>query len=106
MRTLSKVILLAVACVACEKEDQVEPVNTCPQTTGTLRVKNNSLHTVQRILVNGANHGSLDPGEERFFEKSPGDYTIQLVGLSGGSGCSAATVHIAACTVEGLSCSY
>ncbi len=72
---------------------------------GTLTLTNKSLTTVQRIMINGVNYGSLDPGNKKSIELTPGTYDWQLVGLSGGTGCSAAKVNIVACEDQGYSCS-
>ncbi len=102
--------LIAAFATGCQKEDEVTPSSglnsDCGSSTGSIYVHNSSLHTVQRILIEGANAGSLDPGEERYIEKVPGVYTVQLIGISGGPGCSPAEVHVAACSVDGISCSY
>ena len=73
--------------------------------TGTLQLTNKSLSTVQRIMINGVNYGSLDPGETENIELTPGVYAWQLVGISGGSGCSMAAVTITECDTQAFSCS-
>jgi len=72
---------------------------------GTLSVENRSLNTVQRLMINGVNYGSVDPGETLDVELNPGVYEWQLVGLSGGTGCSAAVVTINECETSSFSCS-
>lgn len=72
---------------------------------GTLSVENKSLNTVQRLMINGVNYGSIDPGKTKEVELTPGTYAWQLVGLSGGSGCSPAVANIAKCETSSFSCS-
>jgi len=72
---------------------------------GTLSLENKSISTVQRIMIDGVNYGSLDPGETKDIELAPGQHLWQLEGLSGGSGCSAAYVIIVECETSSYSCS-
>ena len=71
---------------------------------GTLSISNKSHNTVQKLMINGVNYGTLDPGETKDVELSPGMYMWQLVGISGGTGCSAAAVTITECDTQGFSC--
>ena len=77
----------------------------CSSGKGTLELTNNSLLTVQTIMINGVSYGTLDPGAEKSIDLSPGVYTWQLVGLAGGTGCSAATVTITECDTQAFKCS-
>lgn len=72
---------------------------------GTLSLENKSLSAVQRIMIDGVNYGSLDPGETQEIELAPGQHLWQLEGLSGGSGCTAAYVIIQECETSAYSCS-
>jgi hypothetical protein len=72
---------------------------------GTLEVTNSSLSTVQKLMINGVNYGSLDPGEKKSVDLTPGPYVWQLVGISGGTGCSAAEVNITECQTSTFKCS-
>lgn len=72
---------------------------------GRLSVSNTSVNTVQRIMIDGTNYGSLDPGNKKEFEFEPGKYTVQLVGISGGTGCSASIVTVVKGETHGVSCS-
>jgi hypothetical protein len=72
---------------------------------GYLKLTNNSLNTVQRIMIDGVNYGSLDPGESKSISLPAGEHEFQQVGISGGSGCSAAKVIIIECETQGFSCS-
>ena len=92
---------------SCTK-DEVEPPVTQPPppATGVLRCTNTSLHTVQRILLNDTNYGTLDPGEYRDYALAPGHWTLQFVGLSGGTGCIQSSFNIAAGQSIGRGCSY
>ena len=74
-------------------------------TMGTLELTNKSIGTVQRIMIDGVNYGSLDPSESKEISLAPGEHTFQQVGISGGSGCSEAKVIIVAGQTSGFSCS-
>src|SRR5271157_4470392 len=71
---------------------------------GTLSLTNKSSNTVQRIMINGVNYGTIDPGDKKDIKLVPGVYSWQLVGLYGGTGCSGAEVTITACVTQGFSC--
>ncbi len=71
---------------------------------GTLSLKNKSHSTVQKIMINGVSYGTIDDGETKEIKLVPGIYTWQLVGISGGTGCSAAVVTIVECTTQSFSC--
>ncbi|MBC8319210.1 MAG: hypothetical protein H8E34_00645 [Bacteroidetes bacterium] len=72
---------------------------------GTLKLTNKSLNTVQKIMIDGVNHGTIDPGEEKEISLAAGEHDFQQVGISGGTGCSAASVIIIECETTGFSCS-
>jgi hypothetical protein len=86
--------------ISCKKS--TEP--GCEKDTGTLCLTNGSLNTVQRIMINGVNYGSLDPGGHKDIELTPGTYNVQQKGISGGGGCSAFSVNIVACVLQAYSC--
>lgn len=71
---------------------------------GTLQLTNKSINTVQRVMIDGVNYGSIDPGEKKDFKLAPGQHVFQQTGLSGGSGCSIAYVIIVECETSGFSC--
>jgi hypothetical protein len=71
---------------------------------GTLKLTNNSSNTVQRAMIDGVNHGSIDPGQSKEIKLAAGQHDWQLVGISGGTGCSAAKVTIVECQTTGFSC--
>jgi hypothetical protein len=71
---------------------------------GTLELTNSSHSTVQKIMINGVSYGTIDPGEVKSIELTPGVYMWQLQGLSGGTGCSAAAVTITECDTQGFKC--
>jgi hypothetical protein len=77
----------------------------CSSGMGTLKLRNNSVNTVQRVMIDGVNYGTLDPGEEGSYELAPGTHEFQQVGLSGGTGCTPATVIIQECKTSSYSCS-
>ncbi|HOJ25421.1 MAG TPA: hypothetical protein PK081_09200 [Bacteroidales bacterium] len=72
---------------------------------GYLKLTNNSNNTVQRMMIDGINYGSLDPGESESISLPAGEHEFQLVGISGGAGCSPAKVIIVECETQGFSCS-
>lgn len=103
MLVLASFILLLSACVV---DDETQP-SGCTSSLGTLRVTNKSLHTVQKIRINGINYGTIDPGDSDEIDLTPGTYEVEIIGISGGSGCqNPSTVNIKACVTQGISCSY
>jgi len=72
---------------------------------GTLSIENKSHNTVQKIMINGADYGTLDPGETKDIDLNPGVYEWQVIGIDGGTGCSPAIVTIAECETSAFSCS-
>ena len=72
---------------------------------GDLKLTNKSINTVQRIMIDGVNYGTLDPGESEIISLRAGEHEFQQVGISGGSGCSSAKVIIIECETQGFSCS-
>jgi len=82
---------------SCKKEDKCDGM-------GTLKLSNNSLNTVQRLMVDGVNHGTIDPGESKEISLAPGEHDFQFVGISGGTGCSTAKVIIVECKTSGFAC--
>jgi hypothetical protein len=73
---------------------------------GTLELTNKSISTVQQLMVDGINYGTIDPGESKEIELAPGEHDFQQVGISGGTGCSAASVIIVECKTSSFSCSH
>jgi len=71
---------------------------------GTLSLKNASLNTVQKIMVDGVNYGTLDPGEHKDISLAAGEHEFQFVGISGGNGCCPAKVIIVECKKTGFQC--
>lgn len=74
-------------------------------TMGTLRLTNKSISTVQRIMIDGINYGTIDPDESKDISLAPGTHVFQQVGISGGGGCSEASVIIVAGRTSAFSCS-
>jgi len=105
-----KLFLLAMPFLflaSCDPDDDDNATPNPPTcSTGTLRCTNTSSNTVQRIMISGTNYGSLDPGETRSIDLAPGSWSLQFVGISGGSGCSASTFNIAACQSVSRGCSH
>ncbi len=73
---------------------------------GTLKLTNKSLSTVQKIMIDGVNYGTIDPDESKEIDLAPGEHEFQQVGISGGTGCSAATVIIVECKTSAFECKY
>lgn len=71
---------------------------------GYLKLTNTSTGTVQRIMIDGINYGSLDPGESKSISLPAGEHEFQQVGISGGAGCSPAKVIIVECETQGFEC--
>jgi hypothetical protein len=84
---------------SCKKEEQCK---TSRQ--GILKLTNGSLNTVQRVMIDGVNYGTIDPGESKESSLAAGSHEFQQVGISGGTGCSAAKVIIVECETEGYQC--
>ena len=86
---------------SCEPTDAADDCDGM----GTLKLTNKSLSTVQKVMIDGVNWGSIDPGESKEAKLAPGTHSFQLVGISGGTGCGVASVIIVACKTTGFSCS-
>lgn len=71
---------------------------------GTLSVTNSSDNTLQRLMIDGVNYGTLDPDETKNVKLAAGYHNWQLVGIQGGGGCSDATVIIVECETTSYSC--
>lgn len=93
------VSVFLVSLISCKEEDP------CPSGLGTLKLRNTSINTVQRVLIDGVNYGILNPGEEGSYDLPPGNHEFQQLGISGGTGCSPATVIIQECKVSSFFCS-
>jgi hypothetical protein len=72
--------------------------------SGKLKLTNKSMNTVHRLMVDGVNYGTIDPGESKEISLAAGEHTFQQVGISGGVGCSAAKVIIVECETSSFSC--
>lgn len=71
---------------------------------GTLKLTNKSMNTVHRLMVDGVNYGTIDPGESKEIKLAAGEHSFQQLGISGGPGCSAGKVIIVECESTGFSC--
>lgn len=98
-----KIALILILCLigslnlsSCKK--------TCNNGMGTLELTNKSLNTVQKLMVDGVNYGTIDPSESKEITLAAGEHEFQQVGISGGSGCSAGKVIIVECETSGFSC--
>ena len=99
-----KNILLFLICVTPLLFSLQSCENDCDG-KGYLNLTNTSANTVQRIMIDGVNYGSLDPGESESISLPAGEHEFQQVGISGGAGCSPAKVIIIECETQGFSCS-
>ena len=102
MKTRKQILILIFAFIG------LFILSSCKETCdgmGTLKLTNKSISTVQRIMVDGVNYGTIDPGESKEIELAPGEHDFQQLGISGGSGCSAAKIIIVECKTTGFSCS-
>lgn len=88
-------VLISFWYVSCTK--------TCTG-NGTLELTNTSQSTVQRIMIDGVNYGTVDPGEKKDIPLAAGTHSFQQQGISGGNGCSEASVIIVECKTTGFSC--
>jgi hypothetical protein len=95
---LITILVISFSCDPTSTEDPCDGM-------GTLSVKNTSLNTVQKLMIDGVNYGSLDPGAKKDSKLAPGTHSWQLVGISGGTGCSTASVIIVACKTSSYECS-
>lgn len=100
-------LFLVLGISLCFLSASCEGDKLCFTNTGTLKYENKSLYTVQRIILNGTNYGSIDPGETEEIELTEGTYEFSTPGLSGGDGCaSISIIYIKPCETVGRSCSY
>ncbi|MDX2134740.1 MAG: hypothetical protein SFV52_08140 [Saprospiraceae bacterium] len=103
MKVASIIMLCIASCIivlftACDEEARCDG-------RGELVVTNKSLRTVQMIIIDGTNYGTIDPDETKTIELPSGKYTLEFDGVSGGGGCSPSQVTIDACGSVGRSCS-
>ena len=71
---------------------------------GELTLRNTSTQTLQRVMVNGVNYGTLDPGESETYNLTPGTYTVEQDGVSGGGGCGEFIVNVTECSSQSFGC--
>lgn len=99
-----KMILMVIALLAFTATVNTSCEDILCDGMGTLHVTNTSHSTVQKLMINGVNYGTLDPNEEKSVDLTPGAYAWQLIGISGGTGCGAAVVNIVECKTSSFSC--
>jgi hypothetical protein len=73
---------------------------------GFFSAQNTSVTTVQKVLINNTNYGTLDPGEKEEFRLPAGNYEVVFQAISGGGGCNPAQIVIVECTTVARNCSY
>jgi len=98
-------MIFSFVAIAAFINSSCEPIEDDCDGMGILKLTNKSISTVQKIMIDNVNWGTLDPGESKECSLAPGTHTFQLVGLSGGTGCSLASVILIACQTSGFSCS-
>ncbi|HEX9650681.1 MAG TPA: hypothetical protein VGA21_08975 [Cyclobacteriaceae bacterium] len=98
LKTLLGVFILIIFLISCKE-------NCLLKSKGTLKLTNTSSSTVMRSLVDGVNHGTLDPGESIEIDLGTGVHAFIFEGISGGAGCSPGTVTIVACETSAFTCS-
>lgn len=104
MKKFNRLLVVCFVMLSFIITSSCEPIDECDGSKGTLKLTNDSHNTVQRIMIDGVNYGTLDPDEFKEIELAPGKHDWQLVGISGGNGCSGASVIIVACETSGFSC--
>ena len=97
-------VIIALLAVMPFMNFSCDLVNDCDG-MGTLSIENSSLLTVQKLMIDGVNHGSVDPNETKEVKLAPGTHVWQMEGISGGTGCSAASVIIVECKTSSFKCS-
>lgn len=105
MKSFSRILVLPIlisvmSLTSCNKSKD----KGCTSGSGTLKLTNSSHGTVQRIMIDGVNYGSLDPGESKDISLAAGQHDWQLQGISGGTGCSSAKVTIVECQTTSFQC--
>jgi len=74
------------------------------QKIGILELTNNSISTVQQVIVNDSIYGTLNPGKSMGIKLAPGNYHWQLKGING-EGCNAIYGTIVAGYTQSFNCS-
>jgi len=108
MKTLMliAVLILTSFLYSCELPDDIPDPETDCHGKGTLSIENKSLHTVQQIIIDNTNYGTLDPGDKNEYSLAEGTHSLDINGISGGGGCYPSSVFIVECETEYMSCSY
>ena len=99
---MMKTLMLISALVAVSFLSSCDELNLCDG-NGTLSVTNKSDNTLQQLMIDGVNYGTLDPGENKDVDLAAGQHFWQLVGIDGG-GCNEAYVIIVECKTVSFSC--
>jgi len=74
------------------------------QKIGILELKNNSISTIQQVVVNDSIYGTLNPGKSMEIKLVPGIYKWQLKGVNG-EGCNLTFGTIVAGYTQSFNCS-
>jgi len=99
--TLSSLVGLSIFFQSCIPEDT--ETSWCSD-SGTLVLHNTSANTVQKILIDGTNYGTLYPGDRQEIDLPVGKYEVYLKSTSGEGGCSPSYVTLQDCDRIGRQC--
>jgi hypothetical protein len=73
---------------------------------GFLELTNDSNNTYQKIVIDGANYGTLAPGESETFELTVGRHSVARINIrTGNYACTPFEVTIVECDTQAFSCS-
>lgn len=73
---------------------------------GYLELSNDSRNTYQKIVIDGANYGTLAPGESDTFELTVGRHRVARINIwTGNYACTPFEVNIVECDTQSFSCS-
>ena len=97
-----KTLVLIFAAVLSLMLSSCDELNFC-NGMGTLSVENKSDGTLQKLMIDGVNYGTIDPGETKEVKLAAGSHNWKVVGYNGG-GCNEASVIIVECETTSFSC--
>ena len=107
MKAIKNMFLISLLCTGIITSCTEEKKDNCIKPGyGLLKLSNGSNTTIHKILIDGTNYGTLDPGETGSYLLPAGQHTFESVGISGGGGCGQASVIMVACSTEARICKY
>ena len=71
---------------------------------GYLKMTNESINTIQVIIIDGTRYGSLSPGQSEIYKLAVGRHNYESRSANGKGGCSPASVTIVECDTVGRQC--